>query len=1624
MKNLSTKRVQTLVLVFLVGFLWLSGNAYGLEILHPPGSWGDPCFQQASLSSISEEEDPETLYRQGLYIVRPLSVPQGLETEPCGGPDAQIGRALLAKAAEGGQSEAALSLGRLYQYGWRVEPDKVQAQRWYTKSAQLGSTWGMQALGSLWLEGINGPPNYSAAFKWLSKAAHQGNGDAAFQLSRLYEQGHGVTLDLDQALRWLQEGIRGRSGDAMYALGERMLHGDGVPLDKEEGLELIQKAASLYSLDALIYLGTAYLKGEDVIQDQEKGQDLLGKALLQAVGNGKNELVNKILQAGMSPNYHYDVRVTEPNSNVLRNAVATKSRMPKEEKSSILSKAAQNGRVETLRLLVKKGANPNARRTMTRKTPLWVAAAEGHAHSVEALIELGADPNIPSAAVEGLSSQTPLEVARAHGFQKVVRVLEKVKAIERPTLPDLSAEFQKAIVYRSLETNQPLARTTRRISTPLPDYVDTLLKDHSPIPPSAWIQGRKVQYQNLLHQAKFDILVVPFQVQHFGIDAIGRSLMTAYLVASLQGTTSIRIPNPDLVAKALGENARTYKKKDVYQLARALGVKTVVWGYVGHDRVADMRVTLQIQRRDESGLHENSPMTQWDSAILPFTDETPPEEVFRQLLPRIKQNISSTALLTLTRSLDQPTSVEPPPIPPSPQHLMKTRSTNPLHQSYSLQLLGTLFPRQAERAKERLFEQSLVALSALPAVTPGWRLLKARALFHLKRRPAALAVLGVPTTPSEKALLALLNGNLPELELQVTQIKDPINHWLTFFELIDLRHHYDQTERNKAELKILVDQFPEWGPLLIRRGVDLDRWQPTSNVFVKVLLDKAFPIPHASLQDMLKGRKALQQSFPNQITIEQSIRAHTQETLATHAQEWCCSQTFEPSLSLQYFDLLAALAEANLLHAILHQYVTQGDNTAALALLDQADPVYNGHPAFARLRSSIELEIIKSDKRSTNLTALRQFYQGFVNSMFWSGGQTLPSMQAVWAERDNYTLITKMTEVDQKPTLPLWIIYAKDVPRRSYWPDAEIRSTPEQYYENLLHSLKYAHRYFSVLETILDLYTSNNKRSLEGKALWEAHAHRFIGNPDRVTWMAENPFYLGNVDQRIEGYQTAIAQGGTDWEPYEKLGKIYISDGRFKDAKDVYESFPGFQNPKHTNPVQISHQAYNAGSALFWRGVPELATPLYRLSAGLRTGSGSSLSSEARLAMLDGDFRTAAKISLRRAKRYDSYYAYRDYLSLLHLLGHSKESWSGFSSLLGKYDSPQIWTSAFVGHRIEGRSDQDIQAWIDEQNERRPLHPFESFSARFAFMIFTIDRPPNDRVSEIIAKYASKYQAKLDAAGYTLDPSGQVIGPSSYKDFDKRYVILPSDYELGKPKSSKDIAGIRLKANQPVESHFALFAKGYTALRKKDYLAAFQWFEKRARYYRYQEQYHNGYAIPYFAWAAVKSGQDDAFRLFLDKLKQPEAELDWYEGFDHFLAEAFLAGAQGHHSQAIEYLKKAFRHRPHTEMRPLFSWYQVVEACEILFEDSGKEEYKTLALQWAKEYQVIQPMFAWAYGVEAKYSNNPSEKQRALALALFLDKRSERIREIPEPQKEQALKWLKTHNPFRQLPTSTARIKM
>lgn len=1144
-------------------------------------------------------------------------------------------------------------------------------------------------------------------------------------------------------------------------------------------------------------------------------------------------------------------------------------------------------------------------------------------------------------------------------------------------------------------------------SYPLPDVLQTLLgrggtapanpgdKRAAFLPPrSLWVESERKLYSDLLAKGTYDLMVIPFQVQQNGIDRIGRSLMTAELAHALSGTGDTKIPDSYLVSRALGEGVRTHDKAAVYDFADRLEVKTLVWGYVGHDQENHMILTVQVEHRDQkAGVFKTENRLQRDWEAVDFSDAAPPAEAFRRMLPEVLRAIGFEAKQR-TESQARAMSAALMELPESPDKMLAEQTHNSLHQAAHLTFLGLLAPSDSERAGERLFERALLRLNEEPINTPEYRLLKAYALYRLHQRPAALAALGKDNTAEVLALQALLNGNLTDLETRTAKIEPPLPRIIFEIELNELRQQYSLPGRKALPPGItrLIKKGGAWDTLLGRRLNDLNVWNVQNNAVLKNLLDQAYPVAGLSLEGIIRGQQALGLALLDSVEIDLSVVRHARKLISEQGIKWCCKPSSNNSSQLDYFDLLAALGDANLIKNVYRESEVRGIPERAIELLDHYDEVYAGKPEFANYRARTNALLAEKERPEARAHYWKLTHDNAIAAAYWEQGQTLTSISAIRA----------LGIPPGNSLLPYAEAYIKDLPIRTYlWPELAEVLMPNRREVNLGRALAFTHADFGPAAMLLG--SSDTALQIRTENLLET---RFRGHPEATAALANLKLNRGDYGEAKRLYREGTVGQPELWSNYEKLGKLLIEhDGDLTAAQRVYDSYPGFKHPSHMDSVALSNYAYEAGSNLYWRGGIEGAGRLYKIAADLGTGSEGSLTSDIRLRLISGDFLGAAEGSLARAQRYNSYYAFRDYLALLHTLGYSDQAWAGFEQLADKFDNPQVWAAALVGHRINGTSATDFKQWIFRDNIRLAAHqrtgyPRRRFAPAYGLLWNMVDRKPVADLPKLLEEVQGDSQTTVTEDGlYLRQPHPLASG--------RTMEVHPSGFRYSLRE--------RKTPNAKVASPFVFFADAYVALRNKDYPMAVEKFDRLAAHYGIEGgQGHYGqepmtFAIPYFAFASAKVGDTLGFEAFIDTLSiSPKHPIY----FDYQLAKAFFSGLRGDTPAAIEHLKNAFNIRPHTDYRPIFSEYQYAEVCEWLYLETKKEVFRNLALNWAKKHQKIQPMYAWAYAMEAALTDSTEDRVRALAMTLYLDRNSERIQLLPRGEFVKAEKWLKANNPF------------
>ncbi|WP_295956355.1 tetratricopeptide repeat protein [Rhodoferax sp.] len=165
-------------------------------------------------------------------IALPFSAQAGLNAGLAAYDKAEYTTALkeLASLAEKGNAQAQYRLGKIFNLGQGVPPDKKEAAKWFHLAAQQGLAAAQGALGYLCLVGEGVSQNSDLALEWTRKAAQQGDATAQFNLSVMYGEPFGIQKNPAESLQWLRKAADQRHIEALNALAAFYAKGkDGAP---------------------------------------------------------------------------------------------------------------------------------------------------------------------------------------------------------------------------------------------------------------------------------------------------------------------------------------------------------------------------------------------------------------------------------------------------------------------------------------------------------------------------------------------------------------------------------------------------------------------------------------------------------------------------------------------------------------------------------------------------------------------------------------------------------------------------------------------------------------------------------------------------------------------------------------------------------------------------------------------------------------------------------------------------------------------------------------------------------------------------------------------------------------------------------------------------------------------------------------------------------------------------------------------------------------------------------------------------------------------------------------------------------------------------------------------------
>lgn len=1059
-------------------------------------------------------------------------------------------------------------------------------------------------------------------------------------------------------------------------------------------------------------------------------------------------------------------------------------------------------------------------------------------------------------------------------------------------------------------------------------------------------ENERALFLDVLATQRAEVLVVPPQaMQAQAPDRTARSLMAQRLARAIRLHTGQTVADPMLVMRALGSKRRSYEPERVERLARQLGAQLIITGDVAM-RSAGGPEALQYDLTLALRTPNTEPRTLRYQGVT-FSDALPPEEAFRRdVLPQLLQ-----ALPTRTAPVVTPVGAPDYTLPADPYVWTETPAALPIEQALRLQLFAAWYPRADGRAKQ-MWERSLIAIDDAPEDDGVVRLLRARAAFHLGRRPFAATLMHQPATAAERALQHVINGNLPEAESATTGIAEPMLRLLADIELEDLRGGYNRTHGHEARREQWLKQLPGYAPLLYARLSEPDWFVEGVHSILALALQERGVEPSSwrlqvqELADRVSPyvELALSAVFDTRFNLPAAIDDSRYAVWRREAKNWGARGLHAELTPADYFDLIYAINRAAALKTVQSIAFKQALPDAAL------DAAHEFQRRFA----------LDSDIAYTESTILRQ--QAHRRGARDALSPIPPTAQRI--ARDAY--IWEGGETAYTPSLEylLWrkhyVKYLDEPPATNrYWPQptenrfAATKPVPAAEIERRvrwnLRKLQYVQTEFKVLEDIeADLHQLG--RSAELATLLRDNSERFNGSNRRIDFLARIAQRQADHRQEEDLYRQAIESAPNDWRNYQRLGWLYLEQRRPIDAQQTYLRFPLFKS-KDGNLVEIGNNAHTAAWSLYKTGHAELAKPLYEISRNLDTGSGAQMRSAATLEHMNGNYARAAYHIERELHRYGGEENAALLIEYSFLLGRTDAAWKQFATLsLQAKTGPPFWAAA-VGHRMLGHSDDDI--------------------VRFAR---AWDLPP-ERGSAGVLRDAMVFGALF----------------------------------LDRPASAEALRAVKDVNAMHGDRSFVHVATGYHAFLRRDYGAMLREWDTLHRSnvnvsIRAEKSY--AYTLPYFALGHAVLGQMQSFQLAIDAYGKH------FNGqFDHILAEAINAAFARDHARAEALFWRAFVHRPPNDVRPMPSELSLLELLEIVYEQTNQERYRVLLLDIGKRVQQVWP-YSFAYAFEAKHAAAAVDRRRALGFALRLDRRSARIQHFGREEMRAAETWFADHDPF------------
>lgn len=1137
----------------------------------------------------------------------------------------------------------------------------------------------------------------------------------------------------------------------------------------------------------------------------------------------------------------------------------------------------------------------------------------------------------------------------------------------------------------ALLTALPIGSVCAQVTSlpPMPDVVTAALfraEVGQDLDGSTWYTGEKQTFTQLLSAGHFDWLIVPAQTQREGLDRAERSMMTSELARAIVAHR-VSAPDPYLVERALGEGRRQISLDHIDAVARQLHVRVIVVPYVGHDDSNNLWVTLAVYRKPDGASALTGVRPQYLAAAKQHLDDAiAPVDTFARLLPDLLAGLALPAQPPSVPLSGSPLAT----LPESPEQLAQAGDENPLGEAARFAVLGELAPPET-RASEHLFERSLLA-ARRAARSPEQQFLLANALLRLNHRQAAVEVLHATPTPALAALREVVNGNFTGTAALVRRTTG-YERLVLDFQFMRMSRAYGRAANDAKlppTLAALAGHSPVWKVLLERRWDYGREGAQHSNVAFKRLLDRIYPIPGQSLEEIARAQAATPGVPFGEMDLELSAHHHIQRLLSERASDWCCTSSFYRPGPGDLLAVIDAWSDVNLISAVRTELNFRGLPDVAETILSRLDREYGGHPNFEVLHAQADIARAQVLPAAQQGTLRASAHAHALRAFLAAGGQTAEAIDALSIlGPDPLTQGLARGLGSDYPFNGAWLFndFVIDPAKRL---DLERRALASSQIDVSFASRALSDGQESIKPEI--------RAALQGRFMGSPGLEALLSafEPVKSTWSDQD------VADMIAKLRKKVREQPDVWDARTELAGWLEANFRFVEAAQVLVDYPAFHLASPSNPVALSNIAADAGGKLYWKGAQLQARQLYRIATRYGVGSEAEMSAATRLRLLDGDLNGALAEAGRRADRYPDGVSYSTYLSLLHLLGHSQQSWKAFDLLLNQPLGAGPWESAMVGLRIAGTTRADLDRWIDRPEISGLGSTAVYWPARLLLMWATTDRTASAGLAERIISLSHEPIGVIEGTERVASyPSGD-SGPR---------IVVPRSAFRAEQRAP-------LKFGTAVPSHQVLFARALIPLQQGDFAAAIARFDELAARYPIEQIILNAdavYALPEFAYASAMAGDPLRLESFLKTLP-PGTQF-----FELSLARAYFQGILHRDAAAaLKDLDEAFVLIQNYLGRTPSMQYQFADTAERLYRTTSDRRFRKRAVTWAHTMQRLEPWCAWSYSIEAELTDDPTARRAALLKAMYLDPLSSRLKALPSADLDWARTQLKSGNPFLQ----------